>query len=59
VAYGVVRLSAEVGAVRFEGRRISVPEHGLQALAWWPGRKAASVELLDRKGEQISAIALR
>ncbi|WP_188189971.1 hypothetical protein [Nonomuraea sp. SYSU D8015] len=58
VAYGVVRLSAEVGAIRFEGRRITVPDHGLQALAWWPGREKTSVELFDRKGEPISALLL-
>ncbi|HEX4814615.1 MAG TPA: hypothetical protein VFV66_17885 [Nonomuraea sp.] len=58
VAYGVMRLSAEVGAVRFEGRRIAVPEHGRQALAWRPRRQAASLELLDRKDEPISVLPL-
>ncbi|MDP4502077.1 hypothetical protein [Nonomuraea turcica] len=59
VAYGVVRLSAEVGAVRLEGRTIMVPEHGLQALAWAPShKKETSVELLDQKGEPICALPL-
>ncbi|TMR97974.1 hypothetical protein [Nonomuraea basaltis] len=58
VAYGIVRLSAEVGTVRFEGRHIAIPEHGLQALAWRPGQKATTVELLDQKGDPISAIPL-
>ncbi|MFI7700325.1 hypothetical protein [Nonomuraea sp. NPDC049480] len=58
VAYGIVRLSAEVGAVRFESRRITVPEHGLQALAWWPNQKVTSVELLDKRDEPISVIPL-
>jgi hypothetical protein len=57
VAYGVLRLSAEVGAVRFGGRHITVPDHGLQALAWSPGRQA-SVELFDHKGEPLSALPL-
>ncbi|TMR09622.1 hypothetical protein ETD86_42880 [Nonomuraea turkmeniaca] len=59
VAYAVLRLSAEVSAVRFEGRTTMVPEHGLQVLAWAPGHdQVASVELLDQKGEPISTLPL-
>ncbi|MGI5282395.1 hypothetical protein ACQEVF_03590 [Nonomuraea polychroma] len=59
VAYGALRLSSEVGAVRFEGRHITVPEHGLQVLAWSPSRKKeTNVELLDQRGEPISTLPL-
>ncbi|MFG1704400.1 hypothetical protein ACFLIM_14510 [Nonomuraea sp. M3C6] len=59
LAFCLVRLSAEVGAVRVDGAEIRVPEHGLQALAWWPDRNGTSVELLDHKGERISTLSLR
>lgn len=58
VAYAVVRLSAEVGTVRFEGRRIMVPEHGLQALAWWHDQRVKRLELFDKKDEPLSTINL-
>ncbi|MGW0810168.1 hypothetical protein [Nonomuraea sp. NPDC002799] len=57
--YGVIRLSAEVGAVRFGGLEITVPDHGLQAVAWWRSRKPTTLDLLDHKSERISAITLR
>lgn len=52
--YGILRLSSEIGAVRIGERDIQVPDHGLQALAWRPGRKGIDVGLLDHKGERIS-----
>ncbi|GAA2848079.1 hypothetical protein [Nonomuraea rubra] len=58
VGYGIVRLSAEVGAVRLGERDIMVPEHGLQALAWQAGRTGAEVDLLGHRGEHLSALPL-
>ncbi|SEF81879.1 hypothetical protein SAMN05444920_101751 [Nonomuraea solani] len=59
VMYGILRLSAEVGAVRIGAREIQVPEHGLQALAWRPGRKGVELDLLDHKAERMSGLRLR
>jgi hypothetical protein len=59
MAFGIIRLSAEVGAVRMEGLEITIPEHGHQALAWWPNRNGLSIDLLDHKGDRLSALSLR
>ncbi|GAA3694168.1 hypothetical protein GCM10022224_069640 [Nonomuraea antimicrobica] len=59
VAYGLVRLSAEVGAVRIREREITVPEHGMQVLAWRPGRRGLHADLLDHKGRPLSTLTLR
>ncbi|MEV4172864.1 hypothetical protein [Nonomuraea sp. NPDC049709] len=59
VAFGLVRLSAEVGVVRLEEREIAVPDHGLQALAWRAGRAGKELGLLGHRGEHLSALDLR
>ncbi|GAA3534306.1 hypothetical protein GCM10022419_012150 [Nonomuraea rosea] len=58
VTYGFVRLSAEVGAVRIEEQEVPVPDHGLQGLAWRPGRTGTEVDLLDHRGQPVSALTL-
>ncbi|MEV4806378.1 hypothetical protein AB0K18_40830 [Nonomuraea sp. NPDC049421] len=58
-AYGILRLSAEVGSVRIDARDVVVPEHGLQALAWWPAREGVEAELLDHNGRPLSSVTLR
>lgn len=59
VNFGIVRLSAEVGTVRIAEREIAVPEHGLQAVAWRARRGGIEADLLDHKGERLSALTLR
>ncbi|WP_043618795.1 hypothetical protein [Nonomuraea candida] len=58
-AYGIVRLPAEVGAVRVGGRIVVVPEHGLQAFAWPAARKGVELDLLDHLGARLSTLTLR
>ncbi|NJP95833.1 hypothetical protein HCN51_41460 [Nonomuraea sp. FMUSA5-5] len=59
VGYGIVRLSAEVGVVRLGERDVMVPEHGLQALAWRPGRHGVPADLLGHRGEHLAVLTLR
>ncbi|MEV0614226.1 hypothetical protein AB0I81_12950 [Nonomuraea sp. NPDC050404] len=58
LAYGIVRLSAEVAVVRIGERDLMVPEHGLQAFAWRPGRKGLDLDLLDHRGRPVSGLTL-
>jgi hypothetical protein len=58
VAYGIVRLSAEVEAVRISEQDIPVPGHGLQVLAWRLGPEHVSIDLLDHLGEPVSMLDL-
>lgn len=58
VAYGLLRLSAEVETVRVAGHDVPVPGHGLQALAWRLRPGPVVADLLDDMGETIAAVPL-
>lgn len=58
VAYGLLRLSAEVETVRLAGREVPVPGHGLQALAWRLQAGPVVAALLDDMGETVAAVSL-